>query len=44
MCNLQLILSIFIDRFYEPLSAPPGAVVLVCANIGAVILFWVSGN
>lgn len=37
--------EIFIDRFYDPLDAPAGAVVLdIGANIGAVSMFWAEGR
>lgn len=33
--------EIYIENFYEPLKAPPGATVLdIGANIGAVTMFW----
>jgi FkbM family methyltransferase len=38
---IMLFQEIFIDRFYEPLEAPPNAIVFdVGANIGAVTLYW----
>jgi FkbM family methyltransferase len=42
---LLLFREIFIDHFYEPLEAPPNAVVLdIGANIGAVTLYWAVGR
>lgn len=42
---ILLFKEIFIKCFYEPLEAPPGAVVLdIGANIGAVTLFWAEGR
>jgi FkbM family methyltransferase len=38
---ILLLREIYIENFYEPLNAPPGATVLdIGANIGAVTMFW----